>query len=80
MWTRRYFLQSSAALAGLSVYVSPLMATSKLGNIDTVIFKGKYKATKALAIRGKHVVAVGTINDIKDWATPNTNVIDANCI
>ncbi len=41
MWTRRYFLQSSAAMAGLSIYALPLMVTSKLDNIDTVIFQGK---------------------------------------
>ena len=84
MWTRRNFLRNSVATAGLAAYAPAILAKANLGTVDTIILGGTYhtmdplyKNIEAIAIRGKHIVAVGSITDIKELASSGTDIIDA---
>jgi predicted amidohydrolase YtcJ len=84
MWSRRKFLRATSA-GGLLVSAPSVLARANIGKVDTVIVGGTFHTMdnqspgiQALAIRGKHIVAVGSIDDIKTLTSPSTRIIDAH--
>ncbi len=84
-FTRRKFLGTSAAAVplGLSACVQE-EADRKLGRPDTIVTGGRLLTmdparplAEAMAISGRHILAVGSNDDIRNLAGPNTKVIDA---
>ena len=83
-FSRRKFLGTSAALPlGLAAAV-PARANASTGYADTIVSGGKMltmdpsqAAAEALAVRGNHILAVGSASDIDNLAGPNTKRIDA---
>jgi len=83
MWTKRKFIRAMAA-SGLVANTPSLLAKANFGHVDTVILGGtfhtmddRFHAVQALAIKGEHIVAVGSIDDIKALASAPTEIIDA---
>ncbi len=87
-FTRREFLGSSAAALplgfGFAVTSSPARANEAPGKADTIVTGGKLLTmdeaeprAEALAVHGNHILAVGSNDDIRNLAGPNTTVIDA---
>jgi predicted amidohydrolase YtcJ len=83
--SRRKFIGTSAAAPiGLAAFASPAMANEALGKADLIVTGGHVitmdptqPTAEAIAVRGKHILAVGSASDIKDLAGPNTKRIDA---
>ena len=87
-FTRRRFLGSSAAALplgfGLAVTSSPARANEAAGRADTIVTGGTLLTmdeaeprAEALAVHGNHILAVGSNDDIRNLAGPDTKVIDA---
>ncbi len=83
--TRRKFIGTSAALPlGVTAFSSAARASNAVGHADTIVSGGKLitmdpsqPSAEAMAIRGKHILAVGSTSDIDNLAGPNTQRIDA---
>jgi predicted amidohydrolase YtcJ len=83
-FTRRKFLGTSAAVPlGLAACV-PAESNSTLGKADEIVTGGNLwtmdpaqPQAEAMAISGQHILAVGSNDDIRNLAGPNTKVIDA---
>lgn len=84
MWTRRDLIRNTA-ISGVMLYSPKLLAQANFGKIDTIIIGGtfhtvdeRFPRVEAIAIRGKHIVAMGSLDDIKGMSTSSTKVIDAH--
>ena len=83
--TRRSFFGTTAALPfGLAAYSSAAKADNAIGHADIIVTGGNLitmdpaqPTAEAMAIRGKHILAVGSADDIANLAGPNTQRIDA---
>jgi predicted amidohydrolase YtcJ len=83
-FTRRNFLATSAAAPfGLAACTSPEPGGLAV-HADTIVTGGKLltmdpeqTVAEAMALSGKHILAVGTDDDIRNLAGPKTTVIDA---
>ena len=87
-FTRRKFLGASAAAVPLGIGIgtvsSPATADGAPGKADTIVTGGKLltmdramPVAEAMAVRGHHILAVGSNDDIRHLAGPITKVIDA---
>jgi len=86
-FSRRKLLGASAALPlGLSAgrASAPARANDALGKADTIVTGGRVLTMKpdqpvaeALAVRGEHILAVGSNEDVEQLAGPATRRIDA---
>jgi predicted amidohydrolase YtcJ len=88
-FTRRKFLGTSAAAVplgfGLGTTASAVGAGETHGRADMIVTGGKLLTmdpaqprAEAMAVRGEHILAVGSADDIRNLAGPNTKVIDAS--
>jgi len=84
-FTRRKFLGTSAAAVplGLAACV-PAETGPRLGNADVIVTGGNLLTmdpaqprAEALAVSGKHILAVGSNEDVRNLAGPNTREFDA---
>ena len=84
--TRRGFIGSSTALPFLGAAIGPKEANAAyaLGQADMIVTGGKIitmdssiPIAEAIAIRGEHILAVGTIEDVLPLAGASTKRIDA---
>ena len=86
-FTRRKFVGSAAALPmgiGLTTTSFSSRALNATGKADTIVIGGKLLTmdaeqplAEAMAISSNHILAVGSNEDIRNLAGPNTKVIDA---
>jgi len=82
--TRRKFLGSTAAVPLGLAAASRVNANAATGYADFIVTGGKLltmdaaqPVAEAFAVRGKHILAVGTADDIENLAGPHTRRIDA---
>ena len=87
-FNRRRFLGSSAAALplgfGLAAGTTTAHPINAIGKADLIVTGGRLLTmdsalplAEALAVRGEHLLAVGSNDDIRDLAGPDTKVIDA---
>jgi len=84
---RRFFKASTAAVAvGVATVGQQSRATTAdaTGHADTIVTGANLLSmdpaitnATAMAVRGKHILAVGSDDDIEDLVGPNTNRVDA---
>jgi predicted amidohydrolase YtcJ len=83
-FTRRKFLGTSAAVPLGFAACAPAVTGGAAVRADTIVTGGKLltmdpqqSVAEAMAIRGKHILAVGSNDDVDNLAGPKTKVIDA---
>ena len=84
---RRRFLGGAAAMVPLGMMVRPRPATAATAGVraDTIVTGGNLitmdpnqPSAEAMAIRGEHILAVGSNDDIRNLADSKTRMIDAS--
>jgi predicted amidohydrolase YtcJ len=84
---RRRFLGVAAAMVPLGLMARPRPATATTAGVraDTIVTGGNLitmdpnqPSAKAMAIRGEHILAVGSNDDIRNLADSKTRMIDAS--